>query len=200
MSETVVYAVMLRLDPETTQTVVHLRQNWLDVFPPEALRVPPGILMKGSFRACVPCGALIQRLEQGLRDFDPVNLDLGEVRWLQGNHLHWDATRLQNGQQNFDLLHLKTKLWTVSNSLVSIHCEFSPSEPFSFRTINPWQPGIILARSRVPVTQEAPVNLTPRPARGQVLDLYRLQVQGQWVQGWEHVASFAGRMTAQIMH
>lgn len=199
MAETIVYAVMLRLDADTVQTVVQLRRSLLDVLPAESLNVPPGILMKGPFRACVPCGALIQRLEQGLRDFDPVTLHLRQVGWLQGTQLHWDASRLENDLQNFDLLHLKTQLWTVSNSLVSIHCEFSPSEPFSFRTINPWQPGITLARTRTANPPERPFALPSREAHGQVLDLFRLHLQGSWIQGWEHVASFAGRQGAQIM-
>ncbi|GGJ51781.1 hypothetical protein [Deinococcus roseus] len=198
MAEPSAYAVTLRLDPETTQMIVDARKALLQQEDLSHLTAPPHILLKGPFRACVPCGALIQRLELGMLDFDPVSLHLGDLRWLNGTQLHWDATRNADGEQNFELMHLKTQLWMVSSSLVSIHCEFSPSEPFSFRTINPWQPGISLVRRRTPPTEEYLLPLQPREARGQVLELFRMQMQGSWVISWQHVASFAGRHAAQV--
>ncbi|GGJ27739.1 hypothetical protein [Deinococcus roseus] len=192
MEQDITYAILLRLDEDTQRQVMAFREHWMQ-HQPDVLLMPPQITIKSFFRPCVPCGTLIQRLQVSLQDFPPVPLHLGEQRWLADGTLHWDGSLMSTGEQNMDLLHLKTKVWSTIMSLVSLFCEFTPGEPFSYRTNNPWQPGVPLLKQMTQYSSDLsmlPEVPAPRSASGMVMDLYRVRMNHGQPMDWEHVTAF----------
>lgn len=188
MPEDLTYAVLLRLDADTLQVVTPLHERFQRLHPEQGL-MPPQMVIKSFFRPCVPCGILIQRLQVGLQDFQAVEVHLGDKRWTADGSYLWDASMLPDGEQNMALIHLKTKVWSTITSLVSLFCEFTPNEPFSYRTNNPWQPGVQLWRSPSLLPEDLPPPVS-RTARCMVMDLYRVTMQDGHPIRWEHVAAF----------